>query len=109
MNYNTIKQKLESYYETMTPESVLQEFEDMDVEFKGNMFKKSQQVILNVRGVHKTGIVQSKKRREDVVYYDIVVDSFKLYEGITIDKSMPVYINEELSIKLNNQILNPIK
>lgn len=72
------------------------------------MFKKAQKVIVNVRGTNKIGTIESKKRREEVIYYDIVIDSFKLYEGITVDKSMPVYINEELSNKLNEQTLKQL-
>lgn len=72
------------------------------------MFKKSQKIIVNVRGINKLGIVESKKRREEVVYYNVVVDNFKLYEGITTDKTMPVFINEELSNKLNEQTLKQL-
>lgn len=71
-------------------------------------FKKAQKVIANVRGTNKIGIIESKKRREEVIYYDIVIDNFKLYEGITVDKTMPVYINEELSNKLNEQTLKQL-
>lgn len=70
-----------------------------------DMFKKSDNVVVNARGTNHIGTVVGRKRREDVVYYDVMVDSYKLYEGLTINPTFPVHVNEQLSHKLQNNIL----
>lgn len=39
MNLKAIKAKLESYYQTTTPEQVVKEFEDLEVEFEKVEYK----------------------------------------------------------------------
>lgn len=108
MNHTIINEKLEAYYATAIPETILTEFENMGVEFVKNAFKKNDTIIVHARGTNHIGTVIGRKRREDVVYYDVMVDSYKLYEGLTINPTFPVHVNEQLSHKFQNNILKTL-
>lgn len=72
------------------------------------MLKRNQKAILNNRGTHEIGSVTKSYRRKDVHYYDILTERGITFEGITEDRSFPVFVDHSLSIKLNNKKLKPL-
>lgn len=69
------------------------------------MFKRNNPVIIINRGTREFGTVQKSYRRKEVHYYDVKVERGITFEGLTEDRSYPVFVDVELSKKLNNNKL----
>ena len=67
------------------------------------MLKKDSKVILENRGKKEIGTILRKWRRKEVKYYNVLTERGIVLEGITLDETMPCYINEPLSIQLNQK------
>ena len=72
------------------------------------MLKKDHKVIINNRSTKELGTVRRAFRRKDVWYYDIFVERGILFERLTSDSSYPVYVELELSLKMNQNKLSKI-
>lgn len=79
---------------------------NVDGKSKLPAFKVGDSVICSIRKTKKFAEVQSRKRRESVMYYTVKFETGEVYEGITVNEFMPCYIEEQLSHKLNTQKLN---
>jgi hypothetical protein len=69
------------------------------------MLKKDDRVILHNRGKKEFGTILRTWRRKEVQYFNIKTERGIELEGITTDSSYPCFINQQLSIKLNQEKL----
>ena len=67
------------------------------------MLKKQSKVLFHNRGKTEQGIIDRKWKRKEIIYFNIKTERGVVLEGITTDSSMPCYVLEELSIKLNEK------
>lgn len=65
------------------------------------MLKKDDKVILHNRDKREFGKITKVWRRKSVFYFNVQTERGVELENVTMDQSMPCYINQELSIKLN--------
>lgn len=66
------------------------------------MIKINTRVVVNMDTHLEFGIVTRTWKRQGVRYYDVKSEKGSLLEGLTTEPAGLVYINEELTNKLNN-------
>lgn len=64
------------------------------------MLKRGNQVIINNRTVKEVGTITRKYRRKEIIYYDVTTEKGSIFEGLTANRSFPVFVEVELSEKL---------
>lgn len=68
------------------------------------MLKKQSKVLFYNRGKTEQGEIVRKWRRKETVYFNIKTERGVILENVTTDQTMPCYVLEQLSIKLNEKI-----
>lgn len=69
------------------------------------MLKRGNTIIITNRGVKEVGVITRRYRRKDIVYYDVTVERGYKFEGLTSDRLYPVFVELDLSIKMNSNKL----
>lgn len=64
------------------------------------MLKRGNQVIINNRTSKEVGTITRKYRRKEIIYYDVKTEKGSIFEGLTANRSLPVFVEVELSEKL---------
>lgn len=63
--------------------------------------KKGMKVIINNRGTWEQGFIQRKWRRKEVLYFNVQTERGSFLEGLTFNSSLPCWVDETKSLKLN--------